>query len=130
MSENNNKSFGLIIKEILTDKGLNQSLIAKKMNVSRQVINQIDRRKNFDYQFLKDLEKATGIDFTVYAPIPEYLRKAVHIENKIDEPEREHNVKAATITMNFEIPPNAYANLSEFMKEINLTANKHGLKVL
>lgn len=132
MPENNNKSFGVIIKEILVDKGLNQSVIAKKMNVSRQVINQIDRRKNFDYTFLKDLEKATGIDFTIYAPVPEYLKKVVAKEPEVllEVNEKFNKGKTTTLAMNFEVPSTAYDNLSAFMSAINREADKYGIKVL
>ncbi|WP_432714399.1 helix-turn-helix domain-containing protein [Pedobacter sp.] len=66
MSNKEGKSLGELIKEALKDKGLNQSAVAKKMNVSKQVINQIDRRKSFDLPFLTLLKDVTGIDFTDY----------------------------------------------------------------
>src|SRR5690606_15279666 len=66
MSSKTVKPLGEIIKEALKERGLNKSAIAKKMNVSKQVINQIDRRKYFDLDFLKKLKDATGLDFTRY----------------------------------------------------------------
>ena len=64
MSNEPARMLGEIIKEALKEKGLNQSAVAKKMNVSKQVINQIDRRKYFDIEFLQKLREVTGLDFT------------------------------------------------------------------
>lgn len=66
MSSRSVESLGYLIKKAIEDSGLKQTIIAKKMNVSRQAINQIDRRKNFDLEFLQSLKEATGIDFTNY----------------------------------------------------------------
>ncbi|MFN0254473.1 helix-turn-helix domain-containing protein [Pedobacter ureilyticus] len=67
MSNNENKTLGEIIKDALKEKGLNQTAVAKKMNVSKQVINQLDRRKYFDLDFLERLKKHTDLDFTRYS---------------------------------------------------------------
>lgn len=66
MSNEKTQSLGEIIKKGLKEKGLNQSAVAKKMNVSKQVINQIDRRKTFDLDFLQKLKEVTGLDYTMY----------------------------------------------------------------
>lgn len=66
MSKKINPSLGEIILQALKDKGLKQSKVADKMNVKRQTINQIDRRKTFDLEFLQKLKDATDLDFTSY----------------------------------------------------------------
>lgn len=66
MSTMNNLTLGEIILKAIKEKGLNQSKIADKMNVKRQTINQLDRRKTFDMEFLQKLKKATDLDFTGY----------------------------------------------------------------
>lgn len=66
MSTISEKSLGILIKKAIDESGIKQSVIAKRMNVSRQTINQIDRRKTFDLQFLQELKKASGLDFTEY----------------------------------------------------------------
>ena len=94
------------------------------MNVSKQVINQIDRRKNFDLTFLLELKEVTGLDFTNFV-IP-----------KMGMPDQDNlSVKSAksratTLAMNFEVPSTAYDNLSAFMSAINIEAEKYGIKVL
>lgn len=95
MSNNENRTLGEIIKDALNEKGLKQSAVAKKMNVSKQVINQIDRRKYFDLEFLERLKKATDLDFTRYSTNSQqhselkeeegqYLRTNVNIENTVE----------------------------------------------
>lgn len=96
MSNSENRTLGEIIKDALKEKGLNQSAVAKKMNVSKQVINQIDRRKYFDLDFLERLKKATDLDFRSYStslPAPvsivkeeegQYSRTKVNIDNTVE----------------------------------------------
>ncbi|WP_407427667.1 helix-turn-helix domain-containing protein [Arcticibacter sp.] len=66
MSNVKDESLGVLIKKAIIESGKKQSVIAKKMNISRQSLNQIDRRKTFDLEFLQLLKEASGIDFTNY----------------------------------------------------------------
>jgi transcriptional regulator with XRE-family HTH domain len=66
MSKEMDQTLGEKILKAIKDKGLVQSKIADKMKVSRQIINQIDRRKTFDLEFLQKLKEATDLDFTGY----------------------------------------------------------------
>ena len=61
------KTLGEIIKETMKEKGIKSSAVARKMNVSRQAISQIDLRKKFDLEFLQRLKEASGLDFTTIA---------------------------------------------------------------
>jgi transcriptional regulator with XRE-family HTH domain len=67
MSKVKSQSLGEIIKEAMIDRGLNQSAIARKMGVAKQTINQIERKKIFDLDFLVKFRSASGLDFTSYA---------------------------------------------------------------
>lgn len=66
MSRTVKENLGTVIKEAIKEKGLNQSAVAAKMGFKRQTINQLDRRKTFDLEFLQLLKEATGLDFTDY----------------------------------------------------------------
>jgi len=61
------KTLGEIIKETMKEKGIKSSAVARKMNLSRQAISQIDVRKKFDLDFLQRLKEASGLDFTAIA---------------------------------------------------------------
>lgn len=63
----NTKSLGEIIKATMKEKGIKSSVVARKMNVSRQAISQINLRKKFDLDFLQRLKEASGLDFTPIA---------------------------------------------------------------
>lgn len=138
MTENNYKPLGEIIKETLIEKGFNQSALAKKLNVSRQVVNQIDKRKNFDYKFLKQLEEYTGIDFSIYLPIPDHLKpksqaqeeNIAMIPNHINEITENKSNQMPVLTYNFGIPVDAYSNIKSFQEKIVELAEKHGMIIL
>lgn len=61
------KTLGEIIMETMKEKGIKSSVVARKMNLSRQAISQIGRRKKFDLDFLQRLKEASGLDFTAIA---------------------------------------------------------------
>lgn len=61
------KTLGEIIKATMKEKGINSSMVARKMNLSRQAISQIGLRKKFDLDFLQRLKEASGLDFTAIA---------------------------------------------------------------
>jgi transcriptional regulator with XRE-family HTH domain len=66
MSRIKEESLGEIIKKAIEKSGLKQSVIADRMGLKRQTINQIDRKKTFDIEFLQKLKDASGLDFTNY----------------------------------------------------------------
>lgn len=84
MSSISSKTLGEKIKEDLKEKGLNQSAIAKKMNVSKQVINQIDRRKYFDLEFLQKLKEVTGLDYTSHSSQISTYTEGANIEQNLE----------------------------------------------
>src|SRR5690606_1628419 len=76
------KTLGEIIKETMKEKGIKSSAVARKMNVSRQAISQIDLRKKFDLEFLQRLKEASGLDFTTIAYEKIADSSAMKIPNK------------------------------------------------
>lgn len=100
-----NKTLGEIIKQDLVDNGLKQSVVAKKMNVSKQVINQIDRRKNFDLGFLLKLREVTGLDYTKY--IPSRYPQNVSQEVGDSTQKNQQNIDVVEVTLNIKVKSTA-----------------------
>lgn len=94
LSKENMETLGEIIKKTLKDKGIKESYVADKMGVSKQVINQIDRRKNFDAEFLKKLEDIVDIDFSVYMP----AQTSRHITTSIPDVPKSTDIYASVST--------------------------------
>ncbi len=120
------ESLGELIKRTLREKGIKEAYVAKKMNVSKQVINQIDRRKNFDFNILSELSKASGIDFTKYATTIYSARiNPVSTDATLDAKTEETNMPK--LTYEFSIPEAAYGNIKAFQDDILKIAEKHGM---
>lgn len=128
MSNSDSKTLGTLMMEAMREKGLNQSHIAKKMNMSRQTINTLDTRKSFTVDFLIRFKEASGLDFTGYADsIIENRSVSKEPSIKSDPPSKD---ALATLTLNFGLPPESYEHIAEFMKQLTGLAEKHGIKVL
>lgn len=88
MSKMREEHLGDLIKKAIIDSGLKQAVIAERMGLKRQTINQIDRKKTFDLEFLQKLKEASGLDFTAYIfnkkEPKEYITPV--IVNKAEEP--------------------------------------------
>ncbi len=123
MSIETGKSLGEIIHDDIREKNLNASTIARKMNISRQVINQISTRKRFDLDFLLKLKDASGLDYTSYA----FDRV---MENLLKEPEPSYPLNTNTIEVSLSLKINAdqdnLGNLSALIETFKLEAGKYG----
>lgn len=120
------ESLGEFIKRTLKDKGIKEAYVAKRMNVSKQVINQIDRRKNFDYNLLSEISKASGIDFTQYISQP-YLVQTEHsiVEEDTEKLNKLNNMPK--LAYEFAIPEEAYGRIKAFQDDLLKLAEKHGM---
>lgn len=122
MSTKDNRSLGEIIKEDLKSKGINGSAVARKMKVARQVINQIDRRKKFDIDFLLDLKEASGLDYTRYA--------LDHSAHNLSEPPVEYQKSKVTLTINIACPRELVNEFSKFLADVELVSDKYGFQII
>jgi transcriptional regulator with XRE-family HTH domain len=126
MSNNTGKTLGEIIYEAIKEKGLNQSFVAKKMHVARQAINSLPTRKTFTIEFLNDLKKATGLDFTKHAT-------QLYIQNEeptLLEESKSGDLKLSNmpkLTYQFAIPEEAYGSIKAFQDEVLKIAEKYGM---
>lgn len=126
MSNLERKTLGEIIKDDLKEGGWNQSAVAKKMNVSKQVINQIDRRKYFDLGFLQKLKDSTGLDYTGYIQTRSYM--------SADENLAEHQATPAeqvemSLTIKIKSNPELINKVGELLMTIRREAFKLGFTV-
>lgn len=128
MSNKPVKSLGEIIKEALKEKGLNQSAIAKKMNVSKQVINQIDRRKYFDLEFLQSLRDVTGLDFTGYS----YITKPQAITHSAEPSSSLRNNQQVEMSLAIKLKADAdhISQMGEFLLTIKKEASRLGFTII
>lgn len=128
MSNKPVKSLGEIIKEALKEKGLNQSAIAKKMNVSKQVINQIDRRKYFDLEFLQSLKDVTGLDFTGYS----YTSKPLAITHTAEPSSslRNNQQVEMSLAIKLKADPDHISQMGEFLLTIKKEASRLGFTII
>lgn len=129
MSNNTGKSLGELIYDAIKEKGLNQSFVAKKMHVSRQAINSLPTRKTFTIEFLNDLKKATGLDFTNHATQVYFQNEEIKQTN--DEGAN-HLITSnmPKLTYGFAIPEDSYSNIKAFQDDILKLAEKHGMIIL
>lgn len=121
MSGKSGKQLGEILKEALREKGLNQTAVAKKMNVSKQVINQIDRRKYFDLDFLVKFKEATGLDFTRYST-------AKSLESA-EEVKGDYALNSQTVEMSLAIKIRAHHDEIVKMGELVTAFKKEALRL-
>lgn len=126
MSNANNQTLGEIILEAIKAKGLNQSKIADKMNVRRQTINQLDRRKTFDIEFLQKLKEATDLDFTGYL----YRHPGSNQLNPPGEQLTNSNLKVdPSIEMSLYIKLKSDPSLMNKMGDLLMTIRKEAVKM-
>lgn len=126
MTIRNNKTLGEIIKEVMKERGIKASVVARKMNVSRQTINQIDARKKFDIEFLQKLKDATELDFTSYAY--DDLNRRIPEEDK----EKYFNSTAEqkiSLQISVSCSVDKLTNFSDFINEMNQIAKKYGFSI-
>lgn len=132
MSNTNRNSLGELIKKALKEKGLNQSAVAKKMNVSKQVINQIDRRKHFDLDFLQKLKDVTDIDFTNYS----FGHTPKSFKRRDDEVEEEEELETGTqqiemaLAIKLKADPYHINKMGELLLSIKKEATRLGFTIL
>ncbi|WP_316743377.1 helix-turn-helix transcriptional regulator [Pedobacter antarcticus] len=125
MSNSQPKLLGEIIKNALKEKGLNQTAVAKKMNVSKQVINQIDRRKNFDLEFLQNLKAVTGLDFTGHV----YRANATKTEELDTESLKNQQVEMS-LAIKLKADPEQINRMGELLISIRKEAARLGFTIL
>lgn len=135
MSNDSKKTLGEIILNDIKDRGLNQSKIAEKLHVSRQTINSLDKRKTFTIEFLNDLKRATGLDYTKYAAtsIDAYdLVDNYNIKTIVEESPQEYKVSdfIGKYQLTFGITNVALENFKAFNEEIKAISEKYGMKIL
>ncbi|MFB2118634.1 hypothetical protein [Parapedobacter sp. 2B3] len=117
------KTLGEIIKETMKEKGIKSSMVARKMNVSRQAISQIDVRKKFDLDFLQRLKEASGLDFTAIA-YEKIGRTYPHDEQPVDLPQG--------ITINIRVTTkdkDKLDNLPSFIEEVEASGKRYGFEL-
>jgi|SRR5690606_6444576 len=121
------KTLGEIIKETMKEKGIKSSVVARKMNLSRQAISQIDVRKKFDLDFLHRLKEASGLDFTTIA----YEKIA-----DSDAADGVHNAQPAElsqgITINIRVTTKdkeKLDNLTSFIEEVEKSGKRYGFEL-
>lgn len=128
MSTEKQNSVGERIKKTLKDRGLNQSAIAKKMNVSKQVINQIDRRKYFDLEFLTQLSEASGIDFINFVTPPSHLREPNFDYDNISK--ETSGLIEMSLSIKFKAGAEEVTKFAELMKVLKSEAIKKGFSII
>ena len=121
------KTLGEIIKETIKEKGINSAEVARKMNLSRQAISQIDARKKFDLDFLQRLKEASGLDFTAIAYEKATSDKANNVRR---------NTQSATlpqgITINIRVTTKdkeKLENLTSFIEEVEASGKRYGFEL-
>ena len=120
------KTLGEIIKETMKEKGINNSAVARKMNVSRQAISQIDLRKKFDLEFLQRLKEASGLDFTAIA------YKKIADSSTIQATDDQHADLAQGITINIRVTTknkDKLENLTSFIEEVEESGKRYGFEL-
>lgn len=119
------KTLGEIIKETMKEKGIKSSAVARKMNVSRQAISQIDQRKKFDLEFLQRLKDASGLDFSAIA----YENMADSATRPLDE---QRTDLAEGITINIRLTTKdkeKLDNLTSFIEEVEESGKRYGFEL-
>lgn len=133
MSNVKDESLGVLIKKAIVESGKKQSVIAKKMNISRQSLNQIDRRKTFDLEFLQLLKDASGIDFTNYIFNPKKNARDFQ-EDPSKSAVVNSNSNAPTIDFSLTVKIRAeqeYVNrVSDLLMIFRAEANKMGFSII
>ncbi|MNK53058.1 hypothetical protein D3C87_720090 [compost metagenome] len=133
MSKVLSQTLGELIKNAIVDKSLNQSAIARKMGVAKQTINQIERKKIFDLDFLVKLRDASGLDFTSHA-LPNdkknYVNNDGYSEINEDEGKYGSNTVELSVTIKITSDEDDLLKLGEFLKTVKLEAASRGFKIV
>jgi len=119
------KTLGEIIKETMKEKGIKSSTVARKMNLSRQAISQIDVRKKFDLDFLQRLKEASGLDFTAIAY--EKIADGGHTVHETQPSGLSHG-----ITINIRVTAKdkeKLDNLTSFIEEVEESGKRYGFEL-
>lgn len=125
------ENLGELIKKAIKDSGLKESFIADKMGISRQYLNQVELKKNFDLDFLQKLKDASKIDFTyLINPIINQDYEEATLISKVEEPLKGLN-QNIDISLNIKISgdSNDFENLSDLIKTIKTEAKKRGFTI-
>lgn len=128
MSNRTNQTLGEIIKDALKNKGISQTKVAEKMNVKRQSINQIDRRKTFDLEFLQKLKDATGLDFTQYL-YPEAIAKPTVVNQELTNSKVDASIEMS-LNIKVRSSPNDVSKVSELILLFRKEALRMGFTIL
>ncbi len=126
------KTLGEIIKETMKEKGIKSSSVARKMNVSRQAISQIDQRKKFDLEFLQRLKEASGLDFTAIA-YENIAHSVTHTPNSaINSAGKQPIDLPEGITINIRLTAKnkeKLNNLTSFIEEVEASGKRYGFEL-
>lgn len=121
------KTLGEIIKATMKEKGINSSVVARKMNLSRQAISQIGLRKKFDLDFLQRLKEASGLDFTAIA-----YEKITDSASAIDAQHTHPPALTQGITINITVTTKnkeKLENLAAFIDEVEEAGKRFGFEL-
>lgn len=129
MSTNNITDLGLEIKNAIKQLGLNQTFVAKKMDLPKQSINRIEFRKTFDLAFLQNLKQATGLDYTNYVFNAKH-KKYVPLQDSTNSVEEPMAICGNAIQMTLSIMvhgnPEEVNKMTEFIMAIKNEATRLG----
>lgn len=136
MSSEMFESLGELIKKEIEKRGLKASFIAKKMGISRQTLNAIGLRKNFDLEWLQKLKAASGIDFTEYAPKSiQRINTPYSTENGISESFEEpfsnkiSNKIEIYLSLKITGDDDQVGKIGDLIKSLKSEANKFGFNI-
>ncbi|WP_028297156.1 hypothetical protein [Olivibacter sitiensis] len=104
----------------MKERGIKGSVVARKMNVSRQTINQIDTRKKFDIAFLQSLKDASGLDFThyVYKDIMDSMSEDSKLKYLESSPRITINISIATKKDNLNNLPELVPQIEDLSRNL------------
>jgi transcriptional regulator with XRE-family HTH domain len=132
MSKRSIHPLGELIKNAIKESGITQATIAKRMDVPRQMINQIDQRKSFDLEFLQKLKNATGLDFTDHVFDPK-AKKYVPIQalNMAEEPAVQYGAEAIELSLTIKVKAqeSTLVQLSEMILFFKKEASNRGFQI-
>jgi transcriptional regulator with XRE-family HTH domain len=135
MTSEKQETLGEVIKKAIKERGLKESFIAQKMEVSKQTINQINLRKTFDIEWLQKFKAASGLDFTEYA-----YPSAIKIDTPYNVPDlpinhleesKEDFSKKIEISLNIKLSTDEsqLAKISELIVHLKKEASKMGFQM-
>lgn len=123
-----NLTLGELIKKEIKDRKLNLSAIARDLNMTPQALDQVDRKKNFSFDFLEALKKSTNgvIDFTSQATHYESAP-----ENIFQESEEKYGKGDVDISFNISVKTHKSTinKLGALMEAFTQSAEKLGFQI-